>query len=149
MTTIEHGRASTVSSTTAYVIPFREIASSDVGTVGGKIPNNVVLATQFSELFDGFSIGSNDLTQLTLGVDRDSEQLAHVFDERDPGVKAMIEMVVQKAHASGRKVGICGEAPSNYPDFAAWLAGIGIDSMSLNPDALPGVARTLAKRTGA
>jgi pyruvate,water dikinase len=109
-----------------------------------EIPNNVVLATQFSELFDGFSIGSNDLTQLTLGVDRDSEQLAHIFDERDPGVKAMIEMVVQKAHASGRKVGICGEAPSNYPDFAAWLAGIGIDSMSLNPDALPGVARTLA-----
>ncbi|MCE7975304.1 MAG: phosphoenolpyruvate synthase [Leptolyngbya sp. PLA1] len=111
-----------------------------------EIPNNVVLATQFSELFDGFSIGSNDLTQLSLGVDRDSEQLAHVFDERDPGVKAMIEMVVQKAHASGRKVGICGEAPSNYPDFAAWLAGIGIDSMSLNPDALPGVARTLSKR---
>ncbi len=109
-----------------------------------EIPNNVVLASQFSELFDGFSIGSNDLTQLTLGVDRDSEMLAHLFDERDPGVKAMIEMVVQKAHASGRKVGICGEAPSNYPDFAAWLAGIGIDSMSLNPDALPGVARTLA-----
>lgn len=111
-----------------------------------EIPNNVVLATQFSELFDGFSIGSNDLTQLTLGVDRDSEQLAHVFDERDPGVKAMIEMVVQKAHASSRRVGICGEAPSNYPDFAAWLAGIGIDSMSLNPDALPGVARTLRTR---
>lgn len=114
-----------------------------------EIPNNVVLATQFSEIFDGFSIGSNDLTQLTLGVDRDSEQLAHVFDERDPGVKAMIEMVVQKAHASGRpttKVGICGEAPSNYPEFAAWLADIGIDSMSLNPDALPGVARTLRTR---
>lgn len=111
-----------------------------------EIPNNVVLATQFSELFDGFSIGSNDLTQLTLGVDRDSEQLAHVFDERDPGVKAMIEMVVQKAHASGRKVGICGEAPSNYPEFAAWLADIGIDSMSLNPDALPGVARMLTTR---
>lgn len=114
-----------------------------------EIPNNVVLAAQFSELFDGFSIGSNDLTQLTLGVDRDSEQLAHVFDERDPGVEVMIEMVVQKAHASGRKVGICGEAPSNYPDFAAWLAGIGIDSMSLNPDALPGVARTLTARSEA
>ncbi|XVJ59656.1 MAG: phosphoenolpyruvate synthase [Tepidisphaera sp.] len=112
-----------------------------------EIPNNVVLAAQFAELFDGFSIGSNDLTQLTLGVDRDSEMLAHLFDERDPGVKAMIEMVVQKAHArrpTPAKVGICGEAPSNYPDFAAWLAGIGIDSMSLNPDALPGVARTLA-----
>jgi len=112
-----------------------------------EIPNNVVLASQFSELFDGFSIGSNDLTQLTLGVDRDSEMLAHLFDERDPSVKAMIEMVVLKAHArrpTPAKVGICGEAPSNYPDFAAWLAGIGIDSMSLNPDALPGVARTLA-----
>lgn len=84
-----------------------------------EIPNIVVLATQFGELFDGFSISSNDLTQLTLGVDRDSEQLVHVFDERDPGVKAMIEMVVQKAHGrrpTPAKVGICGEAPSNYPE---------------------------------
>ena len=111
-----------------------------------EIPNNVILATEFSELFDGFSIGSNDLTQLTLGVDRDSQLLAHLFDERDPGVKRMIEMVVERAHAQGRKVGICGEAPSNYPDFAAWLADIGIDSMSLNPDALAGVARTIARR---
>lgn len=84
-----------------------------------ETPNNVELAPEFAELFDEFSIGSNDLTQLTLGVDRDSEHLAHLFDEHDPGVKAMIEMVVQKAHASGRKVCICGEAPSNYPDFAA------------------------------
>ena len=116
-----------------------------------EIPNNVVLASEFSEIFDGFSIGSNDLTQLTLGVDRDSEHLAHLFDERDPGVKAMIEMVVQKAHTrrpTPAKVGSCGEAPSNYPDFAAWLADIGIDSMSLNPDALPGVARTLAAGPG-
>ncbi|CAG0957157.1 pyruvate, water dikinase [Phycisphaerales bacterium] len=116
-----------------------------------EIPNNVVLASEFGELFDGFSIGSNDLTQLTLGVDRDSEDLTHLFDERDPGVKAMIEMVVAKAHAAGRpptKVGICGEAPSNYSDFAAWLAEIGIDSISLNPDALPGVARTLAAGPG-
>jgi pyruvate,water dikinase len=109
-----------------------------------EIPNNVILADEFSELFDGFSIGSNDLTQLTLGVDRDSDLLTHVFDERDPGVKRMIATVVARAHANGRKVGICGEAPSNHPEFAAWLAEIGIDSMSLNPDALPGVARLLA-----
>jgi pyruvate,water dikinase len=109
-----------------------------------EIPNNVILADGFSDLFDGFSIGSNDLTQLTLGVDRDSDLLSHLFDERDPGVKAMIEMVVQRAHAKQRKVGICGEAPSNYPDFAQWLASISIDSMSLNPDSLPGVAKRLA-----
>ena len=111
-----------------------------------EIPNNVILATEFSDLFDGFSIGSNDLTQLTLGVDRDSELLAHLFDERDPGVKRMIEMVVERAHAKGRKVGICGEAPSNHPDFAAWLADIGIDSISLNPDALARVAGTIARK---
>jgi pyruvate, water dikinase len=109
-----------------------------------EIPNNVILAEEFSDLFDGFSIGSNDLTQLTLGVDRDSDLLTHLFDERDPGVKKLIETVIVKAHAKGRKVGICGEAPSNYPEFAVWLASIGIDSMSLNPDSLPGVARRLA-----
>ena len=109
-----------------------------------EIPNNVILADGFSDLFDGFSIGSNDLTQLTLGVDRDSELLAHLFDESDPGVKQMIELVVGRAHAKGRRVGICGEAPSNDPEFARWLASIGIDSMSLNPDSLPGVARRLA-----
>lgn len=111
-----------------------------------EIPNNVILAERFGELFDGFSIGSNDLTQLTLGVDRDSDLLLHLFDERDPGVRAMIELVVRRAHAKQRRVGICGEAPSNDPDFAAWLADLGIDSISLNPDALPGVARTLAAR---
>ncbi len=110
-----------------------------------EIPNNVVLAEEFSDLFDGFSIGSNDLTQLVLGVDRDSELLAHLFDEQDPGVKAMIEMVVQRAHGKDRRVGICGEAPSNDPGFAQWLAEIGIDSMSLNADSLPGVAERLAK----
>jgi pyruvate, water dikinase len=110
-----------------------------------EIPNNVILAEAFSDLFDGFSIGSNDLTQLTLGVDRDSELLSHLFDERDPGVKAMIEMVVQRAHQKGRKVGICGEAPSNYPEFAQWLASIGIDSMSLNPDSLPEVAKRITE----
>jgi pyruvate,water dikinase len=110
-----------------------------------EIPNNVVLADEFSDLFDGFSIGSNDLTQLTLGVDRDSELLAHLFDERDPGVKRMIERVIAAAHRNGRKVGICGEAPSNYPEFATWLAAVGIDSMSLNPDALLRVAEAIAK----
>jgi pyruvate,water dikinase len=109
-----------------------------------EIPNNVVQAEEFSELFDGFSIGSNDLTQLTLGVDRDSELLAHLFDERDPGVKRMIEMVVEAAHLKGSKVGICGQAPSDYPDFAAFLVELGIDSISLNPDSIAPVARRLA-----
>jgi pyruvate,water dikinase len=111
-----------------------------------EIPNNVLLAEEFSELCDGFSIGSNDLTQLALGVDRDSEQLAHLFDERDPGVKRLIAMVIEAAHRKGRTVGICGQAPSDYPEFAEFLAGLGIDSMSLNPDSLPGVAERLARR---
>lgn len=111
-----------------------------------EIPNNVILAEQFAELFDGFSIGSNDLTQLALGVDRDSELLAHIFDERDPGVKRLIEMVVTAAHRRARKVGICGQAPSDYPDFAEFLAAIGIDSISLNPDALLSVRQRLASR---
>jgi pyruvate,water dikinase len=109
-----------------------------------EIPNNVILAEDFSELFDGFSIGSNDLTQLTLGVDRDSELLAHLFNERDPGVKRLIQMVIAAAHSKGRRVGICGEAPSNYPEFAQYLAAIGIDSISLNPDSLAKVAMRLA-----
>jgi pyruvate,water dikinase len=109
-----------------------------------EIPNNVVLADEFSALFDGFSIGSNDLTQLALGVDRDSPLLAHVFDERDPGVKRLIESVVSTAHARGRPVGICGQAPSDHPDYAEWLAGLGIDSISLTPDSLPAVHRRLA-----
>ena len=109
-----------------------------------EIPNNVVLAAEFSERFDGFSIGSNDLTQLTLGVDRDSELLAHLFDEQDPGVKALIAQVVRVAHAHGRKVGLCGQAPSDHPEFADFLASIGIDSISVTPDALPAVLRQLA-----
>jgi pyruvate,water dikinase len=110
-----------------------------------EIPNNVILGEEFAGLFDGFSIGSNDLTQLALGVDRDSELLAHIFDERDPGVKRLIRMIVETAHRSGRHVGICGEAPSNYPEFAEFLAEIGIDSISLNPDSLPAVIRRLAR----
>lgn len=110
-----------------------------------EIPNNVILAAEFAELFDGFSIGSNDLTQLTLGVDRDSELLSHIFDEQDPGVKKMIEMVIERAHSKGRKVGLCGQAPSDHPEFAGFLAQAGIDTISVTPDALPLVVQHLAK----
>jgi pyruvate,water dikinase len=114
-----------------------------------EIPSNVILAEEFAELFDGFSIGSNDLTQLALGIDRDSEILAPLFDERDPAVKRLIAMVVEAAHRKHRKVGICGQAPSDHPDFAEFLAGLGIDSISLTPDSLPGVARRISgKETG-
>jgi pyruvate,water dikinase len=109
-----------------------------------EIPNNVVLAKEFAAIFDGFSIGSNDLTQLTLGVDRDSPLLAHLFDERDPGVKALIRAVTVAAHAAGRKVGLCGQAPSDHPEFATFLADVGLDSISVTADALPGVVRQLA-----
>jgi len=101
-----------------------------------EIPSNVILADQFSEVFDGFSIGSNDLTQLTLGLDRDSGLVAHIFDERNEGVKEMVRMVIEKAKKNGRKIGICGQAPSDYPEFAKFLVELGIDSMSLNPDSV-------------
>jgi pyruvate,water dikinase len=101
-----------------------------------EIPSNVILADAFAEVFDGFSIGSNDLTQLTLGVDRDSEIVAHIFDERHPAVKTMVTNVIKVAKARGRKIGICGQAPSDYPEFARFLVEQGIDSMSLNPDAV-------------
>jgi pyruvate, water dikinase len=110
-----------------------------------EIPNNVILADRFSDLFDGFSIGSNDLTQLTLGVDRDSERLAHVFNEQDEGVKRMIEWVIAEAHKKGRKVGLCGQAPSDHPEFAVFLANAGIDSISVTSDALPKVVALLAQ----
>jgi pyruvate,water dikinase len=110
-----------------------------------EIPNNVVLADEFSDLFDGFSIGSNDLTQLTLGVDRDSELLAPLFDEQDPGVKKLIAQVTRAAHAKGRKVGLCGQAPSDHPEFAEFLAAAGLDSISVTADALPHVVRVLAR----
>jgi len=101
-----------------------------------EIPNNVLQADAFAKLFDGFSIGSNDLTQLTLGVDRDSGLVAFDFDERDPGVLKLIRMAVEAAQASGRHIGICGQAPSDYPEIARFLVEIGIDSMSLNADSV-------------
>ena len=109
-----------------------------------EIPSNVLLAGEFAARFDGFSIGSNDLTQLTLGVDRDSRDLAHLFDERSPAVKALIRQVIAAAHAAGRKVGICGQAPSDYPEFAEFLVEAGIDSISLNPDSVAEVRRRIA-----
>jgi pyruvate,water dikinase len=101
-----------------------------------ELPSNVILAEAFAEIFDGFSIGSNDLTQLVLGVDRDSAIVAHLFDERDPAVKAMIARVITTAKAMGRKIGLCGQAPSDYPEFAQFLVEQGIESISLNPDAV-------------
>jgi pyruvate, water dikinase len=101
-----------------------------------ELPSNVILADEFCEIFDGFSIGSNDLTQLTLGIDRDSELVAHLFDERNDAVKQMISKAIQTVHKHGRKIGICGQAPSDYPEFAKFLVNEGIDSMSLNPDSV-------------
>lgn len=110
-----------------------------------EIPSNVVLAEQFAQYFDGFSIGSNDLTMLVLGVDRESSELAHLFDERNEAVRRMIRQVIEVAHAAGRKVGICGQAPSDYPEFAAFLVEAGIDSISLNPDSVLAVIPRVAR----
>jgi pyruvate,water dikinase len=101
-----------------------------------EIPSNVVVADQFADIFDGFSIGSNDLTQLTLGLDRDSDLVAHIFDERNEAVKRLVAQVIECAHnhEPRRKVGICGQAPSDFPEFAEFLVECGIDSISLNPD---------------
>jgi pyruvate,water dikinase len=110
-----------------------------------EIPNNVVLIDEFSELFDGFSIGSNDLTQLNLGVDRDSELVAHDFDERDPGVMKLISMAIQGARRNKRHSGICGQAPSDYPEFAEFLVKEGIDSMSLNSDSVMKITLKIAE----
>jgi pyruvate,water dikinase len=106
-----------------------------------EIPNNVILIDQFAELFDGFSIGSNDLTQLTLGVDRDSEIVAFDYDERDEGVKEMIRLAVEGCRRNGIHSGLCGQAPSDYPEMAEYLVNIGIDSMSLNPDTVIATTR--------
>jgi pyruvate,water dikinase len=101
-----------------------------------ELPSNVMVAEAFAQRFDGFSIGSNDLTQLTLGLDRDSALVADLFDERHPAVKALIQMAIETAQRCGRKIGICGQAPSDHPEFARFLVGLGIDSISLNPDVL-------------
>jgi len=110
-----------------------------------EIPSNVILVEAFAERFDGFSIGSNDLTQLILGVDRDSDRLKDLFDERDAAVQKSIADVIRRASAKGCKVGICGQAPSDYPDFAKFLVDAGIDSMSLNPDSVVDVIERLAR----
>jgi pyruvate,water dikinase len=109
-----------------------------------EIPSNVILAEQFAERFDGFSIGSNDLTQLVLGVDRDSAELESIFDARNEAVKRMISDVIRIAHEHDRKVGICGQAPSDHPEFAAFLVNAGIDSISLNPDSVPAASAHIA-----
>ena len=109
-----------------------------------EIPSNVILADGFARRFDGFSIGSNDLTQLTLGVDRDSEELAGLFDEQDEAVRWMIRRVIESAHAAGAKVGLCGQAPSNHPEFAEFLVDCGIDSISVTPDSFLAVKRHVA-----
>lgn len=101
-----------------------------------EIPSNVILADEFADIFDGFSIGSNDLTQLILGVDRDSEIVAPIYDERNAAVKRMIAQVIAVCREKDRKIGICGQAPSDYPDFAQFLVEQGIDSISLNRDTI-------------
>ena len=110
-----------------------------------EIPSNVILADQFAARFDGFSIGSNDLTQLTLGVDRDSEQLAPLFDERNEAVTTLIANVIALAHKSSRKVGLCGQAPSDHPEFARFLVDAGIDSISVSPDSFMNVKQHVAR----
>jgi pyruvate,water dikinase len=110
-----------------------------------EVPSNALLADEFLELFDGFSIGSNDLTQLTLGLDRDSAIVASLFDERDPAVKKLLSMAISAARAKGKYIGICGQGPSDHPDLAEWLMQQGIESVSLNPDTVVDTWLRLAK----
>jgi pyruvate,water dikinase len=109
-----------------------------------EVPSNAVLAESFLRVFDGFSIGSNDLTQLTLGLDRDSGTVAHLFDERNDAVRWLIARAIDAARKLGKPIGICGQAPSDYPEFAAWLVEQGIDSISLNPDVAAATAIRIA-----
>lgn len=99
-----------------------------------EIPSNILQVDEFAKIFDGFSIGSNDLTQLTLGLDRDSKLIAHIGNEKNNSVKKLIQMLIAQAHMRGRKVGICGQGPSDFPDFAEFLVREKIDSISLTPD---------------
>jgi pyruvate,water dikinase len=110
-----------------------------------ELPSNAILADQFLEHFDGFSIGSNDMTQLTLGLDRDSGIIAEHFDERDPAVKQMLHLAIQACRRAGKYVGICGQGPSDHPDLAKWLVEEGIESLSLNPDTVVETWLYLAK----
>jgi pyruvate,water dikinase len=111
-----------------------------------EVPSNALLADEFLDIFDGYSIGSNDLTQLTLGLDRDSAIVAGLFDERDPAVKKMLSMAIQTAKKKGKYVGICGQGPSDHPDLAEWLMDQGIESVSLNPDTVVDTWLQLAKK---
>jgi pyruvate,water dikinase len=110
-----------------------------------ELPSNALLAERFLELFDGFSIGSNDLTQLTLGLDRDSGLVAETFDERDAAVKTLLEMAIAACRRKGKYVGICGQGPSDHPDLARWLMEQGIESLSLNPDTVVSTWLSLAE----
>jgi pyruvate,water dikinase len=110
-----------------------------------EVPSNAILATDFLEHFDGFSIGSNDMTQLVLGLDRDSSLVAASFDERDPAVLFMLERAITACREAGKYVGICGQGPSDHPDLAEWLLKQGIESMSLNPDTVVDTWLRLAK----
>ncbi len=111
-----------------------------------EVPSNALLADQFLDYFDGFSIGSNDLTQLTLGIDRDSGLVAEGFDERDPAVKALLTQAITACRARGKYIGICGQGPSDHVDFAEWLVEQGIESISLNPDTVVATWQRLARR---
>ena len=108
-------------------------------------PANALLAEEFLEHFDGFSIGSNDMTQLTLGLDRDSGIVSHLFDERNPAVKKMLSMAIKACNKANKYIGICGQGPSDHPELAEWLFGQGIDSVSLNPDSVVETWESLAK----
>ena len=113
-----------------------------------ELPANVVFADEFLQVFDGYSIGSNDLTQLTLGLDRDSSIVADLFDERNPAVKKLLSMAIKSARAKGKYIGICGQGPSDHPDLAEWLMQQGIESVSLNPDTVVDTWLRLARLKG-
>jgi pyruvate,water dikinase len=110
-----------------------------------EIPSNIILADEFSKHIDGFSIGSNDLTQLTLGLDRDSALVSHIYDERNEAVKGMLRKLIETAKKTKTKVGICGQGPSDFPDFAQFLVELGIDSISVTPDSLLKTKRAIAQ----
>jgi len=110
-----------------------------------ELPSNIIMAEQFADHIDGFSIGSNDLTQLTLGLDRDSSLVAHLYDERNEAVKGMIRMLIETAKRKKVKVGICGQGPSDFPDFAEFLVELGIDSISVTPDSVVKTVKAIAK----